>query len=236
MTDTARDTLRDERSSPWGPREAILGVLILLVVPVWLGLLLGIGGWAMPEEPGLGLLLLLALPGSLLAAGYALYLSYRYRAPAVMGLVGCEPRHLLAAIVLAPVFVLVSALWGQALQALGVEGEQAFLVALRSASAPFVLVTAVLWGVLGAPLVEELLFRGLILSGLRQRLSGRLSLVLSALAFALLHFEYPPAVPMLFLLGLLLGLLRQRSGSLLPPVLLHALNNGFAFFLLLFER
>ena len=34
---------------------------------------------------------------------------------------------------------------------------------------------------------------------------------------------------------MILGLLRQRSGSLLPPLLLHALNNGLAFGLMALE-
>jgi uncharacterized protein len=217
---------------PWGPREAILGLLILLLVPTGLGLLLSLLDALPAGEPGLGLLLLLAIPGSLLAAGYALRLARSAGAGAAMGLVGCPPRYLLFAALLAPAFVALSLLWGQALQGLGVEGEQSFLLALRAARSPALVAAAVLWGVIGAPVVEELIFRGLVLGGLRQRLSAGPALLLSSLAFAQLHMEHPPAVPVLFVLALALGLLRLRSGSLLPPILLHALNNASAFLML----
>ncbi len=221
--------------TPWGPREALIGLLILLLVPTGLGLLLSGAGWITVEDPGLAALLVLAVPGSLLAAGYALLLSGEHRATAAMGLVGCEPRYLAYAALLAPAFLLFSVLWGLAMQSLGQEGEQSFVEALRGPESAAVLAAALLWGVVGAPVVEELVFRGLILSGLAQRLGPGLALVFSSLAFAWLHFEYPPAVPVLFVLAMILGLLRQRSGSLLPPLLLHALNNGLAFGLMALE-
>jgi sodium transport system permease protein len=76
---------------------------------------------------------------------------------------------------------------------------------------------------------EELAFRGFIFSGLVRRFAnGRAVVVASSLLFALYHMNALQLIPT-FLLGLVLGLLAQRSGSLLPGLLLHFIHNGLAF-------
>jgi len=67
---------------------------------------------------------------------------------------------------------------------------------------------------------EELTFRGLILTGLSRYFRPVTALFLSSFLFALFHMNVFQAVPH-FLLGLLLGLLAQRTGSLLPAIVLH---------------
>jgi membrane protease YdiL (CAAX protease family) len=86
-----------------------------------------------------------------------------------------------------------------------------------------------------APVMEELFFRGL-LPWLWERRWRRGALAGPALIFALAHASLR-ALPSLLLLGLLLGWLRRRSGSLLPGMLLHAAVNlsGFLHLLLLPE-
>lgn len=79
------------------------------------------------------------------------------------------------------------------------------------------------------PLVEELLFRGVLLSALLQRWRTGWSVAISSLAFALIHLpglDYQwYALPDLLLLALALSWLRLRSGSIWPAVLAHGLNN-----------
>ena len=77
-------------------------------------------------------------------------------------------------------------------------------------------------------ITEELAFRGFILSGLRRSYSEGTSIVLSALLFGILHVLVS-LFQQLFgatLLGLVLGLIALRSGSLWPGVLFHFLNNA----------
>jgi sodium transport system permease protein len=74
--------------------------------------------------------------------------------------------------------------------------------------------------VLLAPLCEELSFRGFILNGLRQRFHPTAAIVLSSLLFALSHLNVFQFVPD-FVLGMVLGLLATRSGSVLPCMLFH---------------
>lgn len=104
-------------------------------------------------------------------------------------------------------------------------GEDAFLGMSRS-----------VWGVLaiavGAPLVEELLFRGAVMNSLHRAGYGpRAMIVWSALIFGVFHLN-PAQIPFAFLLGLLLGWLYYRTGSLLPGMLCHFINNSLGVVLL----
>lgn len=80
-------------------------------------------------------------------------------------------------------------------------------------------------GLFAAPLMEEIYFRGVLPFVWRRHVGPHGALTFSALAFAFLHGN-PWQLPQLFLLGLLLGLVRERTGSLLPGIALHALING----------
>ena len=73
---------------------------------------------------------------------------------------------------------------------------------------------------------EELLFRGLIFSGLR-RYGAWPAIVISSLLFALAHASIYRLLPT-FCLGLLLGYVVLRTGSIYCSMLIHALNNGVA--------
>ena len=80
---------------------------------------------------------------------------------------------------------------------------------------------------------EELLFRGLVFSGLR-RLGPVAAVVLSALLFGVAHASIYRFLPTFFL-GLVLGLTRLRSRSIVPGMIIHALNNGIAVGLIHFK-
>jgi membrane protease YdiL (CAAX protease family) len=96
------------------------------------------------------------------------------------------------------------------------------------------------WGVLllillvvvGAPIVEELFFRGLVMRSIQARYSDWLALVGSALLFALVHFN-PLTFPALAMFGLVLGYLAQRTRRLGMSVFAHAGFNATTVALLL---
>lgn len=102
---------------------------------------------------------------------------------------------------------------------LPVTQEQMAMELLAQFSGPQLLLT-VLPLCVGVPLLEELLFRGLI------TVPGctRLSIVLSALLFAMAHGLNGFVLPLSFV-GLLLGCVAARTGSLLPGIVLHGLFN-----------
>ncbi len=86
-----------------------------------------------------------------------------------------------------------------------------------------------------APVLEELMFRGFLYRHLRE-LTGDLgrfwSFVISALTvsfvFAVIHPQGVLGIPMLMALAFAFALLREWRGSLVPCMIAHALNNGFA--------
>lgn len=75
-----------------------------------------------------------------------------------------------------------------------------------------------------APVVEELIFRGLILQGFRKNYNGFTAVVMSALLFALFHLN-PWQFPATFVLGLLLGWIMLRTNSIVLAILGHSINN-----------
>lgn len=85
-----------------------------------------------------------------------------------------------------------------------------------------VLVVAV---VVGAPLVEELLYRGLVLRGIESRLRGWPAAVLSAAWFAVAHLQ-PIQFVGLFVFGVVLAVCWQRTGRLGMGIVAHAAFNA----------
>jgi membrane protease YdiL (CAAX protease family) len=76
-----------------------------------------------------------------------------------------------------------------------------------------------------APIVEEVFFRGMLYPLLQRRLPAWLAIIANAAIFAALHF-IPILLPILFVMGLLLTFVRARTNSVIPGILIHALNNA----------
>ncbi len=73
-------------------------------------------------------------------------------------------------------------------------------------------------------LLEELLFRGMMLGALRPQ-GDKAAVIVSAIFFGLIHGNVLQ-VPFATILGLILGWLTVRTGSIVPAVLLHFVNNA----------
>jgi membrane protease YdiL (CAAX protease family) len=83
--------------------------------------------------------------------------------------------------------------------------------------------------VIAAPISEEVCFRGFLFGGLRERMPMVAAALVSGLIFGALHaISGISAVPPLVVFGLILALLYEKTGSILPGILLHMLNNGVA--------
>lgn len=123
---------------------------------------------------------------------------------------------------------LLSATWGQIVHttrtdnlptSLGVDRSTAALVAVC------VLVTTV------APLAEETLFRGYVFGALRNWRGPWPAAILTGIVFGAIHYGSADKVFLvpLAIFGVALCLVRERTGSLLPCIALHAINNALAF-------
>lgn len=83
-----------------------------------------------------------------------------------------------------------------------------------------------------APVFEEVLCRGVILESVRARYGVVAALFLPALFFAVLH-GHPALAFNAFVMGLILGFIYIETDSIFSTILLHALNNGVAFLLII---
>ena len=76
---------------------------------------------------------------------------------------------------------------------------------------------------------EELLFRGYVQTRLNRRIGPALGILLSSAAFALFHIDVIHVIAV-FPLGVYLGIVAWRSGSLIPAMLGHFVNNSISVF------
>lgn len=97
----------------------------------------------------------------------------------------------------------------------------AAITALTRIDSPLRAVTVPLTFVVIAPVTEELLFRGLLLRGLRARHGRTTAIVTSAVLFGAFHLD-APALLFATLMGLVLGIVAERTGSTMPSIALHA--------------
>lgn len=89
----------------------------------------------------------------------------------------------------------------------------------------------------GAPLIEEVIFRGMLLSILRRSLSRWPAILISAAIFAAVHLFDPNAIaviPGLFLLGIALAWVALRRGNLSLAIAMHSGINLLAAVTLLY--
>lgn len=212
-----RHLIRDRQPLPT-PGQAVLCFALMLAAAWYLTLGLG---------PGLGSLLAMQL-GAILAPPLVLAWALTTRPVRTLRLAAAPPRyHALAAGLALSLHPLVAELrrlvdlWFPATDAVRELQQQLGAMLPDLGTALFLLAVV-------PAFCEEVAFRGFILSGLEQGNGRRTAIVQSALLFGVMHVLLS-LMQQLFnatLLGLVLGLLAVRSGSLLPGILFHVLNNA----------
>lgn len=90
--------------------------------------------------------------------------------------------------------------------------------------------------IVGAPIAEELMFRGFLHSHLRATSLGFIGTALvTAIGWASLHFSYTVyGLAAIFLIGLYLAWLRERTGGIALPILAHATYNASVMCVMMF--
>ena len=144
-----------------------------------------------------------------------------------------EPRHAWWILVGAASTFPLGFLAGVLRQALGIDttAPQAIVEAVAEVSGPGSAAVVVSGVVILGPIAEELLYRGLTLAtALQSGRSPSAAIAISSAVFALAHLADPAlfsaagavTLAVLFLVGLLLGVLRVRSGTLGAPIFAHS--------------
>jgi len=114
------------------------------------------------------------------------------------------------------------------------EGKSLFKLLTPKIIAP--LPPLIIVGVFIGPLFEELLFRGFLYNGLRNRYSTFPALLATTLLFGLLHFS-GTGIPLIQLAGgAIFCIAFERSSSLAAPIIIHFLGNAALFLSPLFLK
>lgn len=79
--------------------------------------------------------------------------------------------------------------------------------------------------VFGAPIVEEILFRGVLFEELKKETSLKMTIFLTALVFGIYHFNILQT-PNTFFMGLVLAYVYHMERSIKAPIIVHAVNNS----------
>jgi len=87
-------------------------------------------------------------------------------------------------------------------------------------------ITLLTVGIIG-PVVEEIMFRGLIFGELRKIMPIKIALVVQAVLFGVYHLQ-PVQGAYAAVIGLLLGLVYYRSSSMVAPMVVHIAINSFS--------
>jgi uncharacterized protein len=224
--------LRSEPGRTWGVRDAVLGVLVVPAAMVVVLLLVVLA----PGLPGVlvtGLATVVLAAAGVLVARRAARQSGGFERALGLDLPEWSDSgrilgwSLLLLLVQAGVLALVSAVF-PALQGVAPDNTSV----LRDQPLPALLVFAVL-AVAVAPVLEELLFRGLVLRGLMMRIGFWPAAVVSSVLFGLFHAQGPDLTSVALVIatgvfGLGLCVLTRRTGRLGPAIGVHALRNAAA--------
>lgn len=204
-----------------------MGVQVLVMLPtlVAAGVQSAMGNWEMADQLERmvfeNLTLFSALSG-LFTIGVVLlfYLARHKTLGDSLWLRRVEGRGLLSGAALAPALYLAVTL---VLMALPEAWMESYAEASSSVSSgDLVSIIAV---VLVAPVVEEFIFRGLMMTRLAQAMPGWLAAALSAAIFGVCH-GHPVWFAYTFVLGLAFGLMDLRLGSIWPSILAHMAFNA----------
>jgi membrane protease YdiL (CAAX protease family) len=85
-----------------------------------------------------------------------------------------------------------------------------------------------------APVVEEVLFRGILYEAVKQWASPRAALLGSSLLFAGIHLSKMTFIP-LFFFALVMVALYEKSGRLIAPIVAHSCFNAVNFFVFIYQ-
>jgi len=101
------------------------------------------------------------------------------------------------------------------------------------------LYTVALMAVFTAPIVEEVIYRGLLYSAFQRKVGTVISVLLVTILFTSVHvpqyWENPSKIALIAFLSLVLTLMRTASGNLLPAIILHTMFNSISAIQMILE-
>ena len=227
MNDPRFEAPRAQRFPTWGDMLAVIGIYLLATVgtSIVVAIIAAISGGAesLAETMSSGPMSVLsyALSMGLTIVGVLIYRKLRRGTGRMFhfSLRGFNPMLilwgfvmvLLTGVVIEPVLELFPDAFLKMIDKMGMHGGWSILML-----------------VVLAPVMEEVLFRGILLESVRSKHSAGRAIVVSALMFGVIHL-IPQQVVNAFVIGLILGYIYVRTESLWPVIVIHALNNAMAY-------
>jgi len=210
------------RSVPWSAREAWLGAIALVL---WLvGVLAAsylMGVYGLSVDPGL---FTGVAEAALLVPVWWLVIRRYGVGWEALGLRRFDAGNLGVGCGFMILSILFNLLYSSILAVFDLRMQNDMVPIFAELSSPWWLLLA---GVVVAPVVEEIFFRGFLYAGLAERYSWRKAAVISSAFFALVHLQ-PLAIAPIFVLGYIFAYLYRRSGSIWPAVVMHVSTNALA--------
>jgi membrane protease YdiL (CAAX protease family) len=220
-----------------GQSVVLMGLFVgymALAVAMWLGLkyVPQAATWSL----GLRTSLVAAVELALIAVSWAGYRAFGRRVGANMATLGWTWTGLLKSVLagvigyllLLPAIVVALVPLAMLFEKLGVPSQNHPLVEQlqKGSQDPWILGTLFFVAAVLAPLLEESLFRGALYPSLKSRIGGRWALVAASFVFAIVHPQVGLGLVGVFVIGAVLTLVYEHTGSLVSSAIVHALNNG----------
>ncbi|RNC29429.1 MAG: hypothetical protein AWM53_00427 [Candidatus Dichloromethanomonas elyunquensis] len=208
----------------WNFSQALYLILVVYLIEFFLGWL------KLPEGLGslkgfINYLLVGFGEGFLFFIALVLFFRILHRPISDLGVINFGLRNLLFGIVGGIfLFISVGVLGNLIVEYLGVPDPQSFALAVSGSDSHWQFALLLFLGGVIVPLQEELIFRGLIYPPLRKAYGKGLGILLTALFFGTLHFDLIRFLP-LFLGGLVLTWLYEKTRSLWPSIIAHGIWN-----------
>jgi uncharacterized protein len=210
----------------WQPALALLGTFAIATFAVLVGV--AVTGKAKPT-PAVNIVATYVQDGGLVVC--AVLFAFLTRKPSAWQF-GLRPTRFWPAVgwlALAWLaFFVFSGFWSVLMHAVGIKLDDDLPQQLGADRSTAALVAVGALVCVVAPIAEEFFFRGFFFTALRSSLGLWPSALITGLVFGLIHFKLEFLAP-LAVLGVALCLLYAKTGSLLPCIALHALNNSLAF-------
>ena len=239
---------RIDYQQPWTKKDGWFAIILAVIVALLLGPITSPAGKVVESETGAGVPVSseLFVVNIVFQAGViALILGYlcahrRFDAIALFGLnrMGFWRAAVLSLLYIVPTLFVLNIIMNFLIpvihQLTGIEGKPQMLVE-RAAEITGTSQRLLMFFTLcvGAPLMEELIFRGVLFGVAARLIHPVYANVTTSLLFGVIHNNLLALLP-LTLLGMLFAKLYQRTGSLTVPILMHSLFNGVQFLLLLY--
>jgi len=185
-------------------------------------------GEALTLSPGGLVLAVVTMDGALLAVVYFRIVRPRVLTWEQLGLTLADAwQRVRLGLVVGIAVIVADAILEAALAAFGIhQTQQEVFLGVRDAT-PGQFVGILLAAAFIAPVCEEVFFRGYIFTAVRQRYGVALAFIASSLLFALAHLNAQAFLPIL-LIGVGFCYVYWRTGSLVPSIVAHAMNNALA--------